>query len=54
MKTESFKLSKNTIALLEKNGITIATPIQKKIIPAVLAGKDVLDNPGKPATIVSG
>ncbi|MCX6164736.1 MAG: DEAD/DEAH box helicase [Ignavibacteriae bacterium] len=42
MKTESFKLSKDTIALLEKNGIIIATPIQTKIIPAVLAGKDVL------------
>lgn len=42
MKTESFKLSKNILTLLEKNGITIATPIQKKIIPAVLAGRDVL------------
>jgi len=42
MKTESFNLSKNTLALLEKNGIITATPIQKKIIPAVLAGRDVL------------
>jgi ATP-dependent RNA helicase DeaD len=42
MKTESFNLSKNTITLLEKNGIITATPIQKKIIPAVLAGRDVL------------
>lgn len=42
MKTESLKLSKNILSLLEKNGIVIATPIQKKIIPAVLAGRDVL------------
>lgn len=42
MKTESFKLSKNILSLLEKNGITIATPIQKKIIPVVLAGRDIL------------
>lgn len=42
MKTESFKLSKNMINLLEKSGITIATPIQKKIIPMVLGGRDVL------------
>jgi ATP-dependent RNA helicase DeaD len=42
MKTESFKLSKNMIVLLEKNGIINATPIQTKIIPAVLAGRDVL------------
>lgn len=42
MKTESFNLSKNIISLLEKEGITIATPIQKKIIPAVMQGRDVL------------
>lgn len=42
MKTETFNLSKDILALLEKNGITIATPIQKEIIPAVLAGRDVL------------
>jgi ATP-dependent RNA helicase DeaD len=42
MKTESLKLSKNIISLLEKNGIIIATPIQKKIIPAILDGRDVL------------
>lgn len=42
MKTESLKLSKNIIALLEKNGITTATPIQKKIIPAIMEGRDVL------------
>lgn len=42
MKTESLKLSKNILSLLEKNGITVATPIQKKIIPAILAGRDIL------------
>jgi ATP-dependent RNA helicase DeaD len=30
------------ISLLEKNGITIATPIQKEIIPAIFEGRDVL------------
>jgi ATP-dependent RNA helicase DeaD len=30
------------IALLEKHGITVATPIQKAIIPAIMAGKDIL------------
>ena len=42
MKTESFNLSKNILELLEQNGILEATPIQKKIIPAVLEGRDVL------------
>ena len=42
MKSEFFKLSKQTVELLETHGITIATPIQKKIIPAILAGRDVL------------
>lgn len=42
MKSESFKLSKQMIARLESHGITIATPIQEKIIPAILAGRDVL------------
>jgi len=42
MKTESLNLGKNMVALLEKNGITVATPIQKKIIPAILAGRDIL------------
>lgn len=42
MKTGTFKLSKNIITLLEKNGIITATPIQTKIIPAVLEGRDVL------------
>lgn len=30
------------ISLLEKHGITTATPIQNEIIPAILAGRDVL------------
>ncbi len=42
MISESFNLSKQILSLLEKNGITIATPIQKEIIPAVLAGRDIL------------
>lgn len=42
MKTESFSLSDALISLLEKNGIIIATPIQKEIIPAIIAGRDVL------------
>lgn len=42
MRSESFKLSKPMVALLEKHGITIATPIQQKIIPAIIAGRDIL------------
>lgn len=42
MRSESFKLSNNMIALLEKHGITVATPIQNAIIPAIMAGKDIL------------
>lgn len=42
MKSESFALSKPMLALLEKNGITIATPIQKEIIPAIISGRDVI------------
>lgn len=42
MKSESFVLSKPMVALLEKNGITIATPIQKEIIPAIISGRDVI------------
>lgn len=42
MKSESFKLSKPMLALLERYGITIATPIQQKIIPAIIAGRDIL------------
>lgn len=42
MKSESFALSKPMVALLENNGITIATPIQKEIIPAIINGRDVI------------
>ncbi len=42
MKSETFKLSKQILQLLEKHAITVATPVQKKIIPAILSGKDVL------------
>ena len=42
MRSESFKLSKPMVSLLEKNGITIATPIQEQIIPAITAGRDIL------------
>ena len=42
MRSESFKLSKPMIALLEKSGITIATPIQEQIIPAISEGRDIL------------
>lgn len=42
MKSETFKLSKQMVTRLESHGITIATPIQKKIIPAILAGRDIL------------
>ena len=42
MKSESFKLSKPMVAVLERYGITIATPIQQQIIPAIIAGRDIL------------
>jgi len=42
MKSETFNLSKQILHLLERQGITVATPVQKKIIPAILSGKDVL------------
>lgn len=42
MRSESFKLSKPMVALLERYGITIATPIQQQIIPAITAGRDIL------------
>lgn len=42
MKSETFKLSKQILQLLERHSITVATPVQKKIIPAILSGKDVL------------
>ena len=42
MKSPSFNLSKPMLSLLEKQGITVATPIQKETIPAIVAGRDVL------------
>ena len=42
MKSDLLKLSKPMVSLLEKHGITEATPIQKEIIPAIFAGRDVL------------
>jgi ATP-dependent RNA helicase DeaD len=42
MKSESFKLSKPMVTLLERYGITTATPIQEQIIPAIVAGRDIL------------
>ena len=42
MKSDLLKLSKSMVALLEKHGITTATPIQNEIIPAIVAGRDVL------------
>lgn len=42
MKSESFVLSPQIVGLLEQQGITIATPIQKEIIPAIIQGRDVL------------
>ncbi len=42
MRSESFRLSKPMVAVLERYGITIATPIQQQIIPAIIAGRDIL------------
>ena len=42
MRSELMKISKAMVELLEKHGITTATPIQKEIIPAIVAGRDVL------------
>jgi ATP-dependent RNA helicase DeaD len=42
MRTESFRLTPPMVSLLEKEGITEATPVQKEIIPAIMDGKDVL------------
>jgi superfamily II DNA/RNA helicase len=39
---ESFHLSKSTIAILHKEGITIPTPIQEQFIPLVAEGRDVI------------
>ncbi|MBX2990933.1 MAG: DEAD/DEAH box helicase [Bacteroidetes bacterium] len=42
MKSESLKLSKEMVALLNQRGITEPTPIQKEIIPAIVEGRDVI------------
>ncbi len=42
MKTEEFNLSEETLSRLERSNITIATPVQKKIIPAIMKGRDIL------------
>ncbi len=42
MKSESLKLSKEMIALLQQQGISTPTPIQKEIIPAIFEGRDVI------------
>ena len=42
MRSEPLALSKQMISLLEQQGITVATPIQKEIIPAIVQGRDVL------------
>ncbi len=42
MKSASFVLGKQMTALLEAQGITIATPVQEEIIPAIANGQDVL------------
>lgn len=42
MKSESLKLSKEMIALLQQHGISTPTPIQKEIIPAIFEGRDVI------------
>jgi ATP-dependent RNA helicase DeaD len=39
---ELFHLSKATIALLAKHGITVPTPIQTELIPLIAAGHDVI------------
>ncbi|MBK9226423.1 MAG: DEAD/DEAH box helicase [Ignavibacteria bacterium] len=42
MDSELLKLSKPMLALLLKQGITVATPVQKEIIPAILDGRDII------------
>ncbi len=42
MKSQSFVLSDQITALLEAQGITVATPVQEEIIPAIANGQDVL------------
>ena len=42
MKSQSFVLSDEITKLLEAQGITVATPVQEQIIPAITGGRDVL------------
>jgi superfamily II DNA/RNA helicase len=42
MKSPSLGLSKPMVEALARHGITAPTPIQRDIIPAIMAGKDVL------------
>ena len=42
MKSASFVLSRQMTNLLEAQGITVATPVQEEIIPAIINGQDVL------------
>ena len=42
MKSASFVLGRQITALLEAQGITVATPVQEEIIPAIVNGQDVL------------
>jgi len=39
---ESFSLSKSTLALLTKHGITTPTPVQEELIPRIAAGRDII------------
>ncbi len=39
---ESFSLSKSTLALLGKHGIVAPTPVQEKLVPLIMAGRDVI------------
>jgi len=42
MKRDSLQLSKAMVSVLESHGITTPTPIQEKIVPAILEGRDVI------------
>ncbi|MBI5473020.1 MAG: DEAD/DEAH box helicase [Ignavibacteriae bacterium] len=42
MKSESMQLSKEMVALLQQRDIITPTPIQKEIVPAIFAGRDVI------------
>jgi ATP-dependent RNA helicase DeaD len=39
---ESFQLSKGTVSLLTKHGITIPTPVQTELLPLIMEGRDVI------------